>query len=189
MSSLKKGAGRPNDAETLERIANYVDHPTSDELPAHLQARLDLLNLVNPFVNRFGAGERAVGAIKKNVPELSDKKDVMIKRLIRDCMLVFSNSSALAAFSRNKLYDDLCYAMELAKENKDPIEIKEVAMAIMKLTRADRPDVEQTALVTPVIVMAPMASANVQDYMPTELDAITVEFEEMQTKLLKQNGE
>lgn len=189
MSNLKKGAGRPNDAETLERLANYIDNPTSEELPAHLQARLDLLNKVNPFVNRFGAGQRAVNAIKNNVPELTDKKDVMIKRLIRDCMLVFSNSSALAAYSRNKLYDDLCYAMELAKQNKDPMEIKEVAMAIMKLTRADRPDVEQTALVTPVIVMAPMASANVNDYLPSEFEAINTEFEEMNTKLLKQDGE
>ncbi len=187
MSNLKRGAGRPNDAETLERLANYVDHPTSEELPAYLQARLELLNLINPYVNRFGGGPKAISAIKKNVPDLSDKKDIMIKRLIRDCMLVFSSSSALAAFSRNKLYDDLCYAMELAKQNKDPIEIKEVAMAIMKLTRADRPDVEQTALVTPVIVMAPMASANVQDYLPSELEAITVEFEEMKTKLLKQD--
>lgn len=189
MSNLKKGAGRPNDAETIERLANYVDHPTSDELPPYLQARLDLLNLIHPFVNRFGGGERAVSAIKKNVPDLSGKQNIMIKRLIRDVMLIFGNSSALAAFSRNKLYDDLCYAMELAKQNKDPMEIKEVAMAIMKLTRADKPEVEQKSLVAPMIVMAPMASANVQDYLPAAFESITTEFEEIKSEITKRNEE
>lgn len=189
MSNLKKGAGRPNDAETLERLANYVDNPTSEELPAHLQARLELLNMVNPYVNKYGAGLRAVKAIKTNVTELADKKEVMIKRLIRDCMLVFSNGSALAAYSRNKLYDDLCYAMELAKQNKDPLEIKEVAMAIMKLTRADRPEAEQVAIPPTVIVMAPMASANVENFIPTEFNALNVEFEEIKRTIANNNEE
>lgn len=189
MSNLKKGAGRPANEEQLERIANFLDNPNADPLPNYLQLKLELLTVVNGFVNKFGGSKRAIAAIKKNIPELTDKQDRVILHLIRDCMLVFSTPSVIAAHARNKLLDDLYYAMELAKQEKDVMAINETAKTIMRLTRADKPEAEQLALVAPMIVMAPMASANVQDYVPTDFDAINTEFEEIKSEISKKNEE
>jgi hypothetical protein len=189
MSNLKKGAGRPATEEQLERIANYIENPNAEDLPPFLQLKLELLTVINGFVNKYGGGKRAIAIIKKQVPELSDKQDRQILHLIRDCMLVFSTPSIIAAHARNKLLDDLYYAMELARSDKDITGINETARMIMRLTRADRPEAEQVAIPPTVIVMAPMATANVQDYIPTDFDAVTVQFEEIKTKIANRNEE
>ena len=189
MSNLKRGVGRPASEEQLERIANYIDNPNAEPLPPFLQLKLELLTVVNKYVNDFGGGKRAVNAIKSEVPELSDKQDRHILHLIRDCMLVFSTPSIIASHARNKLLDDLYYAMQLAKDEKDVMAINETAKTIMRLTRADRPEAEQVAIPPTVIVMAPMATANVQDFIPTDFDAVTVQFEEIKTKIANKNNE
>lgn len=189
MSNLKRGVGRPASEEQLERIANYIDNPNAEPLPPSLQLKLELLTVINRYVNDFGGGKRAVNAIKSEVPEMKDKQDRLILHLIRDCQLVFSNPSIIAAHARNKLLDDLYYAMQLAKDEKDVMGINETARMIMRLTRADRPEAEQVAIPPTVIVMAPMATANVQDYIPTDFNAISVEFEEIKTQISRNNEE
>lgn len=189
MNSLKKAAGRPTSEEQLERIANWVANPNAEPLPEYLQQKYELLCIVNRFVNKYGGDKRAIDAIKRDVPELSEKQDRLIRHLIRDCLLVFTNNSIPAAHSKNKLIEDLYYAMDLAKKEKDPLKIAKVAEVLMKLTRADKPESEQVAIPPTVIVMAPMATANVQDFIPTDFDALTVQFEEIKTKIANKNEE
>jgi hypothetical protein len=185
MSNLKRGGGRPRTEEEIERIAEYIDNPDSAPLPPYLQHKLDLLTVVNGYVNKHGYGARVVKIIKKEVPTLADVQDRVVLRHIRECMLVFTNPTALAGHARQKLLDDLFFAMELAKKEKDVEGINKTALTIIRLTGADKIDKQQTALLPPVIMLAPLASANAEDFMPTDLDALTTEFEVVKTEISK----
>lgn len=189
MSSLKKTAGRPSSEEQLERIANWVENPNAEPLPDYLQQKFELLSMINRYVNKYGGDKRAIDAIKKGIPELQDKEDRLIRHLIRDCLIIFINNSIPAAHTKNKLLEDLYYAIDLAKQEKDPLKIAKVAEVIVKLTRADRPEGEQVAIPPAVIVMAPMASVNVENFIPNDFNAINTEYEEIRNEISKRNEE